>query len=692
MTTPSSVPFHRPACQKTPVGLTALKHLKQSPQSHGQPCSIPDDLVADYKEFDELMDDLDNRNMLQAFFGRLSGARGVDSGSLKKIQANFHKVEDPLKVAVVGCFNAGKSSLINALVGAKVCETGITPTTMALSPIPYQNGDRIELIDTMGVDSDEFKEHKEPTADEIDKADAVIFVVSANNLRSTGDGFIGEILRACKTPGILVVTHWDQVDKKEDQEAVRQSAEKLANDFFPQQDQRPIFFVNAKNGSVAEVQNFIQTKFADKTNQQRFQHSKDLRHLLSDIQKKVDFLTERSQELAQKRKELTSECEQIEEQYKEESVTKEIGFENERLKSAQEHLRDLKGSRSAIEDLNEKLIEAENDLANAGAASGLFEGALLGAGLGTTAGPAGTVFGAIAGGMAGVFRGDREEKHRERIVQTRLNQKEQEEKTWNSSIKDQEEEVKGHNQELQKLKEQEKQLKEKTDKAKTKVAQQQKEAEEFRQRCLMLIRRLEPHIHTIRERLKDLKCLWGQFWQSSRKNILFHWSLARMHKHASISFCKNMHSRNWKINLLQWGLVLNQGWLWYFPARSMHCPCRQMRKILVKCHVLNTFSRDSEGIAVQAIARKGIRASIFAFVCFWQQQPFSYWLRLHWYVASHQCGDTQLHTPFWNCLDPPRCWRMPTFSTSAASVKRQEFALGWTKMAERLDFLSSRLH
>ena len=394
-----------------------------------------------------------------------------DLGSLEKIQADLQKLEDPLMVAVVGCFSAGKSTLINALVGAKVCKTGKLPVTMKLSHIPYQNGERIELVDTMGVDAMDFPKHKEETADAIANADAVIYAVNANNLGTISDGFIGDTLRAYKTPGIVVVTHWDQVEEDEDQEAVRQDAQKMANDIFPQQDQRPVFFINAKiaesqnalkqavvppnNGDFAKLEQCIQTKLADKDNKQRMKLSNVLHNLLSVCQKKVDLLSQRSKELGQKN--WASEYEQIEEDYKKESVEKQIRLRDQVLVSAQKRLTALQKQRdSAIEKL-------------------------------------------------------------ERIVQDLLDQKQEEEKEWNSKVENQEEEVKGHEEGLQKLEAQEKQLKKKTDKAKAKVAEQQEEAEEVRDRCQMLIRRLEQHQHTIHVHLKDHKCLWGQFSQSSRK-------------------------------------------------------------------------------------------------------------------------------------------------------------------------------
>ena len=622
-----------------------------------------------------------------------------DSGILEKIEADLQKLDDPLRVAVVGCFNAGKSTLINALVGAKVCKTGIRPVTMKLSHIPYQNGERIELVDTMGVDAMDFPEHKEETADAIANADAVIYAVNARNLGTNGDRFIRDTLRACKTPWILVVTHWDQVEEIEDQafiRIIRQAAQKLANDFFPQQDQTSIFYVDAKmaerqnalkqavvpsnNGDFAKLEMCIQTKLGDKDNKQRIKTSNVLHNLLSELQKRVDHLKQKCKELGQKN--WASEYEQIEKQFKEESVAKEIHSQNQRLDSAQEYLNDLKkrrGSASAMEDLNERLIKAKKDAAEAGVASGILTGMLVGAGAGSMRAPGpGTVIGAAAGGLAGLIQGDQEKKRLKGIVRTILGQKQEAEKTWNywnPLVEDQEKVVKHHDQELQKLKKQEEQLEVNRDEAKAKVAQQE-EAEEVRERCLMLIRRFEQHLHTIREHLKDHKCLWGQFSQSSRRNM--------KKPHNSIEFligcvnmrvnhCRNnaqMHSRNWKINLYQWGLVMIQEGLWlYFPAQAMHCRCWQMRKILVKCHVLNALALRQWGNRRASNCKK--RDSCI-YVCLrfaFDDVCICMWGHINLVTPNSKC------TPFWNCLDLPRCWRIRTFSTSAALVKRQEFAL-----------------
>ena len=46
-------------------------------------------------------------------------------------------LDRPLLVAVMGEFNAGKSSFVNALAGANVAPTGVTPTTATVNVLRY---------------------------------------------------------------------------------------------------------------------------------------------------------------------------------------------------------------------------------------------------------------------------------------------------------------------------------------------------------------------------------------------------------------------------------------------------------------------------------------------------------------------------------------------------------------------------
>src|SRR6185312_8625251 len=60
-------------------------------------------------------------------------ARALDQlDRLGRVEALAVERERPLRVAVVGEFNAGKSTFLNALLGEDVAPTGVLPTTATL--------------------------------------------------------------------------------------------------------------------------------------------------------------------------------------------------------------------------------------------------------------------------------------------------------------------------------------------------------------------------------------------------------------------------------------------------------------------------------------------------------------------------------------------------------------------------------
>ena len=120
------------------------------------------------------------------------------------------------RVAVVGYPNAGKSTLINRLVGGRQAvvhsEPGVTRDRKELAG--DWNGVDFVLVDTGGVDlaaQDTLSAAvRQQARRAIDEADAVLFVVDARTGIGPGDAELAAILRRSKIPVLVVANKIDQ--------------------------------------------------------------------------------------------------------------------------------------------------------------------------------------------------------------------------------------------------------------------------------------------------------------------------------------------------------------------------------------------------------------------------------------------------------------------------------------------------
>ena len=94
-----------------------------------------------------------------------------------------------MRVAVVGDFQIGKSSLVNCLLGSERAWTGdgFRPETDAVAEYDFAPG--IRLVDTPGFD-DARRELTEASAGAIREADAVVFVKTEGTLRAHDIGIL----------------------------------------------------------------------------------------------------------------------------------------------------------------------------------------------------------------------------------------------------------------------------------------------------------------------------------------------------------------------------------------------------------------------------------------------------------------------------------------------------------------------
>src|SRR5260221_4052032 len=146
--------------------------------------------------------------------------------------ALFH-ADHPYLVALVGAFNTGKSTIVNALVGEPVLETGATPTTNKIAIIRYGPAmqrsvagevetifypapmlEHISLVDTPGLES-VFTAHDEVTRLFLHRADMVLFVMLATQAMSATNIDYLQSLRAYGKRVIIAVNQVDMLDSEE---------------------------------------------------------------------------------------------------------------------------------------------------------------------------------------------------------------------------------------------------------------------------------------------------------------------------------------------------------------------------------------------------------------------------------------------------------------------------------------------
>jgi len=188
----------------------------------------------------------------------ISAIHGTDTGELlDKLVASFpeaeHEEDETIKIAIVGKPNAGKSSLLNKLVGKeRSIVSPIAGTTRDAVDTRFEySGLPLTLIDTAGIRRRGKIEHGVEqysvlrSFKAIERADVVLLMIDATTGITAQDahiaGFILDEWKSC----IVLVNKWDVIEK--DNETMDQFTRQIRADLnFV--DYVPLLFISAKSG------------------------------------------------------------------------------------------------------------------------------------------------------------------------------------------------------------------------------------------------------------------------------------------------------------------------------------------------------------------------------------------------------------------------------------------------------------
>ncbi len=128
---------------------------------------------------------------------------------------------EPFRILVLGQTNAGKSSLINVLFGAKKAETNVTPTTEGITSYLLERPglESAIVLDCEGYGSDDCRRLFAKASDEIIRSDIILLAISSTNAARDPDKKMLQAIQSCFAakgknslpPVVVALTHIDQL-------------------------------------------------------------------------------------------------------------------------------------------------------------------------------------------------------------------------------------------------------------------------------------------------------------------------------------------------------------------------------------------------------------------------------------------------------------------------------------------------
>lgn len=151
------------------------------------------------------------------------------------LDTSVAQLDELFLLVVVGEFNSGKSAVVNALLGQRLLEEGVTPTTTRIQVIRYGEDfgrtalsatvseltlpapllQEISIVDTPGTNAI-YREHEALTKEFVPRSDIVLFVTSVDRPFTESERRFLEIIRDWGKKVVFVVNKIDNLESPEE--------------------------------------------------------------------------------------------------------------------------------------------------------------------------------------------------------------------------------------------------------------------------------------------------------------------------------------------------------------------------------------------------------------------------------------------------------------------------------------------
>lgn len=238
---------------------------------------------------------------------------------LDALQDAIVRLDELFLIVVVGEFNAGKSALINALLGARVLQEGAIPTTTRVTFVKHGDEVResvsandlaqltypldllreINIVDTPGTNT-VIRRHEELTRDFIPRSDLVLFITSADRPFTESERLFMEHIREWGKKIVIVINKRDLLENDAAVDQVRRYVESNATSLLGMSPE--LFFVSARResangeltGGMAELNRYVRS-WLDQTTRLRVKFATPL-GVADQVLKRAEAVAEQERE------------------------------------------------------------------------------------------------------------------------------------------------------------------------------------------------------------------------------------------------------------------------------------------------------------------------------------------------------------------------------------------------------------